>query len=277
MASTWQLILAACTFWTCQSSDTIYNGTSDDVTALLQQNVHTKTQRACACTNPPTFPSTWCGMFEVCLKRDGSGALAGVGETGCCGQQTPGGIMDVFGNIANGNTAPPNPFYQKTGIPMTDILLGLEQADIQQCGDFVQKMMQLVSSSAGTAAASASSGSAAAMQQLITQLFQGADYAQSMKCLKFALDYADKKVLPTECILPGGDVDPACCTQEKRCSTTNPLDGCPWTVFGVGAKSVTCVGSHQFSPVPTGVCKCMVGTCGARGQGCLPAGSAQRR
>lgn len=149
--------------------------------------------------------------------------------------------------------------------------------DKSQCGTMLNEMMDALKNSASSVFGGTSNPTDA-VQQVMTNLFKGngnsADFSKSMGCLKYALVYADKHYIPEECVTSTGDLDPSCCVHEKRCSTTNPADGCPWTTFGVNAPSVTCIGSHELSPVPMGVCKCNLpgARCGFQGQGCLAPG-----
>lgn len=178
-----------------------------------------------------------------------------------------------FGPFAPSNPfTAANPFYKPTGVSVADTMLGFNMPDKAECGDFLSKMMETLKNSGGSVLGS-SSDPAAAVQQVMSDLFRGngADFSKSLGCLKYALVYGDKHYIPEECVTEQGELDPSCCMQEKRCSTTNPADGCPWTTFGVNAPSVTCVGSHELSPVAMGVCKCKQpgARCGSQGQGCL--------
>lgn len=133
-----------------------------------------------------------------------------------------------------------------------NVMLGRDAGNMQTCGSFVQQVMS-----------QAFSKPAEAAQTMMGLLTQSDNQVDSIKCLKMALAYADQNVLPEECMLQDGKIHPSCCVYEKRCSSTNPLDGCPALVFPPrnlfdpsGSSDVTCVGSHQLSPVATGVCMC---------------------
>jgi hypothetical protein len=215
----------------------------------------------CQCTNPPLSFNAFCPPGLICVSN-------------CCQAASIENAISAGTAAAGGSGAPPNPFYTPTGISVADTLLGFNMPDKSQCGDVLKQMMDAITSSAGSVFGSASDPTAA-VQQLMTNLFNGngnsADFSKSMGCLKYALVYADKHYIPEECVTKTGDLDPSCCVHDKRCSTTNPADGCPWSTFGVNAPSVTCVGSHELSPVPIGVCKCkqLGARCGFQGQGCL--------
>lgn len=211
----------------------------------------------CHCSNPPFLPSSWCPVGKMCVGN-------------CCQDAS------IANAVKAGGAAPPNPFYKPTGISVADTMLGFNMPDKSQCGDFLSKMMDTLKNSGGSLFGS-SSDPQAAVQQLMADLFKanGADYSKSFGCLKYALVYGDKHYIPEECVTAEGELDPSCCVHEKRCSTTNPADGCPWSTFGVNAPSVTCVGSHEISPVAMGVCKCKQpgARCGFQGQGCLAPGA----
>jgi len=219
----------------------------------------------CQCTNPPLSFSAMCPPGRLCV-------------TGCCQAASIENAITAGSAAAGGSGAPPNPFYNPTGISVADTMLGFNLPDKSQCGDMLNEMMDALKNSASSVFGGSTSNPTDAVQQVMTNLFKGngnsADFSKSMGCLKYALVYADKHHIPEECVTSTGDLDPSCCVHEKRCSTTNPADGCPWSTFGVNAPSVTCIGSHERSPVPMGVCKCnQAGArCGFQGQGCLAPG-----
>eukprot|EP00931_Biecheleriopsis_adriatica_P034042 TRINITY_DN19703_c0_g1_i1.p1 TRINITY_DN19703_c0_g1~~TRINITY_DN19703_c0_g1_i1.p1 ORF type:complete len:289 (-),score=44.21 TRINITY_DN19703_c0_g1_i1:223-1089(-) len=240
---------------------------SRDQNSLLQHEVRKKDRWApspppsggsssCKCTNPPNIwdPSTFCPLGQVC-------------SGGCCVQATASSIADAASGAASGT--PPNPFFKPTGQALPDMLLGFDLPSYEVCQSFLQEMMNSITTLPSSAAGAASATQA--VQQMTQDLLNGQNYTQAFGCMKYAMIYADKHYMPEECVLSDGSTDPACCVYEKRCSTTNKLDGCPWTVFGTGATTVDCVGSAELSPVPMGVCKCKVGTCGPPGQGCSTA------
>lgn len=231
----------------------------------------------CHCQNPPMSFSAFCPMGKICVGN-------------CCQDASLENAITAGASAVGGSGAPPNPFYDPTGDPTANALLGFNMPDKSQCGDMLKQMMNALQSSAGSVLGSASNafGSAvnptAAIQEIMTNMMKSngngnsVDVSKSMACLKYALVYADKHYIPDECITRTGSLDPSCCLHEKRCSTTNPADGCPWGTFGVNAPSVTCVGSHELSPVPMGVCKCKQAgaMCGFQGQGCLAPGTNSR-
>mmetsp|Transcript_96374 Transcript_96374/g.171292 ORF Transcript_96374/g.171292 Transcript_96374/m.171292 type:complete len:236 (-) Transcript_96374:143-850(-) len=102
------------------------------------------------------------------------------------------------------------------------------------------------------------------MSALTEQMNSGAmDAETAMTCLQELMNYGNQNAIPDECMLSNGMADPACCMYVKRCSSTNPADSCPTTIFGglFTATGVTCVGSQVLSPVAMGVCKCNTGVC----------------
>lgn len=131
------------------------------------------------------------------------------------------------------------------------VMLGRDEGTMETCGAFIQQVM-----------GQAFSKPAEAAQAMMGLLTQSQNQVDSIKCLKMALDYADQNVLPGDCMLQDGKIHPSCCVYEKRCSSTNPLDGCPAfvfpprNIFDPQSSDVTCVGSHELSPVATGVCMC---------------------
>lgn len=130
-------------------------------------------------------------------------------------------------------------------------MLGRDRGTMQSCGSLVQEVMTQTFSNPTQAA-----------QIMASFLANSQGSVESIKCLKMALDYADQHALPEDCILENGQVHSSCCVYEKRCSATNPLDGCPSfvfpprNIFDPDSSDVTCVGSNELSPVATGVCKC---------------------
>ena len=132
-----------------------------------------------------------------------------------------------------------------------NVMLGRDEGTMESCGAFIQQVMGQAFSKPTEAA-----------QTMLGLLTQSRNQVDSIKCLKMALDYADQNVLPADCMLQNGKIHPSCCVYEKRCSSTNPLDGCPALVFpprnifDQQSSDVTCVGSHELSPVATGVCMC---------------------
>ena len=135
---------------------------------------------------------------------------------------------------------------------LAKIFLGQDQDNMEECGNFLNQVLNQVFSNPTQA-----------MSVITNLLSQGS--TQSIGCLKMALDYADQAVTPSECRMADGTIDPSCCVHEKRCSDTNPMDGCPTLVFppsnifDMSTMPVTCVGSHALSPVATGMCKCKGG------------------
>ena len=169
-------------------------------------------------------------------------------------------------NTSDVNDAPFNPFDPFASImPSADtlgsgsggassfagVMLGTNRGTMQSCGDFLQQVMSTAFKDPQKA------------MQSITALMTSTDNSmESIKCLKMALDYADQLVVPEECKLQNGQLNPSCCVSEKRCSSTNPMDGCPTfvfppkNIFDPSSSDVQCVGSHEMSPVATGMCMC---------------------
>eukprot|EP00930_Biecheleria_cincta_P005117 TRINITY_DN106040_c0_g1_i1.p1 TRINITY_DN106040_c0_g1~~TRINITY_DN106040_c0_g1_i1.p1 ORF type:complete len:304 (+),score=44.28 TRINITY_DN106040_c0_g1_i1:56-967(+) len=215
----------------------------------------------CHCQNPPLSFSAWCPPGLLCVA-------------GCCQSASVESAIAASTDAAGISDSPPNPFYKPTGIAVADDMLGFNLPSDSECGGILQQMMGSLQSSVGSAFGG-SSDPTAAVQQLMANLLAGGgnngDFSKTFGCIKSALVYADKHYIPDECVTSSGALDPSCCVHEKRCSTSNPADGCPWSTFGVNAPSVTCIGSHAASPVPMGICKCKQpgARCGFRGEGCL--------
>ena len=160
----------------------------------------------------------------------------------------------------------PNPFQvfggqsgsmgTSTASGMANIFLGSadDASTMQECSTFLNQVL-----------AKAFSDPSQAMTIITDLMSSSQGSTQSLGCLKAALNYADRAVTPAECRMSDGTVDPSCCVYEKRCSDTNPLDGCPAAVFrptnifDLSTMPVTCVGSKPLSPVATGMCKCKGG------------------